>query len=267
MDHHFNTEIAEKYGVGEAILLHNMCFWQKKNIANKNNYHDGKYWVYNSIQAYSELFPYYTDRQIRNILKKLEDKGCLYVGRYNKMKIDRTKWYSVNDEIMLIHGIKPNYPKCQLQLPKKVNAMTKISKCNDQNKQLEAPKMSNGSAKNVKPIPYINTDKNKDIKKGSSFFVLIESKRGKSEKIDFDYFKDRFIVKEESMIISQRRLNKNFTVDDFDKILNQFFIDKTMIVFDNQNHFFSSLTLYVKNNSNVVAKNNTPQIEDQFGYA
>ena len=115
----------------------------------------------------------------------------------------------------------------------------------------------------INTIKTINTNKDK----GSSFFVLIESKRGKSEKIDFDYFKDRFTVKEESMIISQRRLNKNFTVDDFDKILNQFFIDKTMIVFDNQNHFFSSLTLYVKNNSNVVAKNNTPQIEDQFGYA
>ena len=162
MDHHFNTEIAEKYGVGEAILLHNMCFWQKKNIANKNNYHDGKYWVYNSIQAYSELFPYYTDRQIRSILKKLEDKGCLYVGRYNKMKIDRTKWYSVSDEIMLIHGIKPNDANCQLQLPKNVNAITQISKCNDINTSLEAREMSNGSAQNVKPIPYINTDKNKD---------------------------------------------------------------------------------------------------------
>ena len=121
----------------------------------------------------------------------------------------------------------------------------------------------NNTINTINTIKTINTNKDK----GSSFFVLIESKRGKSEKIDFDYFKDRFTVKEESMIISQRRLNKNFTVDDFDKILNQFFIDKTMIVFDNQNHFFSSLTLYVKNNSNVVAKNNTPQIEDQFGYA
>ena len=119
----------------------------------------------------------------------------------------------------------------------------------------------------MKPNNTINNNNIKNKDKGSSFFVLIESKRGKSEKIDFDYFKDRFTVKEESMIISQRRLNKNFTVDDFDKILNQFFIDKTMIVFDNQNHFFSSLTLYVKNNSSVVAKNNTPQIEDQFGYA
>lgn len=162
MDHHFNIEIAEKYGVGEAILLHNICFWQKKNIANNVNYHDGRYWVYNSVQAYSELFPYYTDRQIRNILKKLEDKGCLHVGRYNKMKIDRTKWYSASDEIMLIHGIKPNDSNCQMQLHEKVNAITQKGKCNDTNKSMDVPKMSNGCAQNVKPIPYINTDKRKD---------------------------------------------------------------------------------------------------------
>lgn len=162
MDHHFNIEIAEKYGVGEAILLHNICFWQKKNIANNVNYHDGRYWVYNSVQAYSELFPYYTDRQIRTILKKLEDKGCLHVGRYNKMKIDRTKWYSVNDEIMLIHGIKPNDTKSQMQLRKNVNAMTQNVKCNDTKSQMQVTKMSNGCAQNVKPIPYINTDKRKD---------------------------------------------------------------------------------------------------------
>jgi len=162
MDHHFNIEIAQKYGVGEAVILHNICFWQNKNIANKSNYHDGKYWVYNSVKAYSDLFPYYTDRQIRTILKKLEDKRCLHVGRYNKMKIDRTKWYSASDEIMLIHGIKPNDAKCQMQLPKNVNAMTQNGKCNDINMSMDVTKMSNGCDQNVKPIPYINTDKRKD---------------------------------------------------------------------------------------------------------
>jgi hypothetical protein len=175
MDHHFNIEVAEKYGVGEAILLHNICFWQKKNIANNVNYHDGRYWVYNSVQAYSELFPYYTDRQIRNILKKLEDKGCLHVGRYNKMKIDRTKWYSASDEIMAIHGIKPNDSNCQMQLHEKVNAITQKGKCNDTNKSMDVPKMSNGCAQNVKPIPYINTDKRKDNNNTQSNDVLVST--------------------------------------------------------------------------------------------
>jgi hypothetical protein len=181
MDHHFNTEVAQQYGVGEAIILHNICFWQKKNMANNNNYHDGRYWVYNSVKAYTELFPYYTDRQIRSILKKLEDKECLHVGRYNKMKIDRTKWYSASDEIMLIHGIKPNDANCQMQLPKNVNAITQISKCNDVNMSMQVTKMSNGCDQNVKPIPYINTDKRKDNNTQSKKLLV-------STCFDFDLF-------------------------------------------------------------------------------
>jgi len=162
MDHHFNTEVAKTYGVGEAIILHNICFWQKKNMANNSNFHDGKYWVYNSISAYSELFPYYSDRQIRTILKKLEDKGCVFVGRYNKMKIDRTKWYSASDEIMAIHGIKPNDTKSQMQLHKNVNAMTQNGQCNDTKRSMHLTDKSHGIARIDKPIPYKKTDKNKD---------------------------------------------------------------------------------------------------------
>ena len=113
----------------------------------------------------------------------------------------------------------------------------------------------------------VNETKEKESKKESSFFVLIESKKGKSERIDFDSFKERFKVKEESIILSQRRESKNFNVDAFDKLLNQFFIDKTMIAFESQNHFFSSLSVYIKNNCVNVVNKITVKEQDQFGYA
>ena len=130
MDHHFNTEIAKKYSVNEAIMLHNLCFWQNRNIANNNNFHEEKYWVYNSVDAFSKLFFYLSPKQITLILKKLETNNCVFVGRFNKMKIDRTKWYSVNDEIMAIHGFEANCPKREMQQPEKVNAITQKGKCN-----------------------------------------------------------------------------------------------------------------------------------------
>lgn len=117
--------------------------------------------------------------------------------------------------------------------------------------------------KTINTYNTINTNK----EKGSPFFVLIESKRGKSERIDFDVFKDKFQTKEEAIIISERKNNKYFTVEDFDKILNQFFVERTMIAFESQNHFFSSLSLFVKNSikvNPVVAKK---EDMDQFGYA
>jgi len=71
-------------------------FWCLKNKANNSNFHDGKYWTYNSIRSWRELFPYMGDKAIRNALKKLEDKGLIKSGNYNKVSYDRTKWYAVD---------------------------------------------------------------------------------------------------------------------------------------------------------------------------
>jgi len=109
--------------------------------------------------------------------------------------------------------------------------------------------------------------KEKESKKDSSFFVLISSKVGRSEKLDFDTFKEKFKAKEEAILISQRRTNKNFTVDAFNKILNQFFVDKTLITFESQNHFFHTLSIYVNANSVNVVNTVKAKDEDQFGYA
>ena len=37
MMYSFDIEIAKKHGVEEAVLIHNIGFWLKKNIANRVN--------------------------------------------------------------------------------------------------------------------------------------------------------------------------------------------------------------------------------------
>jgi len=125
----------------------------------------------------------------------------------------------------------------------------------------------NGGGAETEPNNTINKNNNNNKEKDSSFFVLISSKSGRSEKIDFDYFKEKFKAKEEAIIISQRRTNKNFTVDAFNKILNQFFVDKALIIFESQNHFFHTLSIYVNANSVNTVNKITVKDEDQFGYA
>lgn len=98
MNHSFNTKIAELYGVDEAIMIENMYFLTEKNKANEKHYYDGEYWTFNSIKAFSQLFPYWTERQIERILKSLVSKGCVKTGNYNKMAYDRTKWYSLTQK-------------------------------------------------------------------------------------------------------------------------------------------------------------------------
>lgn len=91
----FDTDIAEKYGLTGAVILQNLTFWMNKNKANNKNIHDGKVWTYNSISAFSKLFPWMSESQIKRALKKLEDEGAIETGNYNKQSYDRTKWYTV----------------------------------------------------------------------------------------------------------------------------------------------------------------------------
>lgn len=95
MQHHFNVEVATKYGVHSAILLDNFYYWIEKNRANGNNFFDGYYWTYNSKKALSELFPYLSEKQVRTAIENLVNDGILITGNYNEMKMDRTTWYSI----------------------------------------------------------------------------------------------------------------------------------------------------------------------------
>ena len=98
MEHKFNINIAEVIGLEASIILNNLIFWVKHNEANNTNFHDGRYWTFNSVEAYKKLFPYLTKHKIINALKQLEDANLIYIGSYNKSSYDRTKWYSVNQQ-------------------------------------------------------------------------------------------------------------------------------------------------------------------------
>ena len=65
MKHSFDVELAKEYGILEAILIQNIYFWIEKNKANKKHFYDGRYWTYNSKKAFSEMFPYASERQIK----------------------------------------------------------------------------------------------------------------------------------------------------------------------------------------------------------
>lgn len=98
MNYNFNVEIATKIGVDEAIMLNNFVYWLAKNKANNKNFFDGNYWTFNSVRAYSELFPFWKESQIKRILKSLIEQNVLVVGNYNQNAYDRTNWYSLSNE-------------------------------------------------------------------------------------------------------------------------------------------------------------------------
>ncbi len=97
MLHHFDPDIAERYGVNEAIILYNIAFWVDKNEKNEHNFFEGRYWTYNSTKAYKKQFPYMSERTIQRVIKKLIDEGIIMSGKFSSDSRDRTHYYTLTD--------------------------------------------------------------------------------------------------------------------------------------------------------------------------
>lgn len=123
MIHTFDTDVAKEYGVNCAIILQNLYYWVEKNRANERHFYDGRYWTYNSVKAFEELFPYLSGKQIRSALNKLVDEGIIVDGYYNDSAYDRTKWYAITEKGMCF------FQKRQTDLPSEANGDPEKGKC------------------------------------------------------------------------------------------------------------------------------------------
>ena len=105
MMYQFDVELAEQYGVDEAIFIHNLYFWIKHNEANGTHImeHEGitRVWTYNSMAAFSILFPFWSHRQMERIVKSCKDKELVITANLNEDKKNRTLWYAVTEKVVL----------------------------------------------------------------------------------------------------------------------------------------------------------------------
>ena len=144
--HSFDPKIAARVGLNAAVIYQNIVWWCNKNAANRRNEHDGRFWTYNSMKAWVELFPYLTAPQIRLALEKLEREGLILSGTFNKVGYDRTKWYCYSDQIHLSENsngidenvkpipdikpvIKPDSKQDKIEAAPPINQTSEISDC------------------------------------------------------------------------------------------------------------------------------------------
>lgn len=140
MTHMFDVEIALQVGIKAAIIFQNIAFWCEHSRANETHFHDGEHWTFASVKALQTLFPYLTEKQIREAVKRLLDEGLIKKGNYNKSTYDRTTWYALTEKGKSICPIG----------------------------QMEVPEMANRSDHKGEPIPDIITDINTDTYKSGS---------------------------------------------------------------------------------------------------
>ncbi len=123
----FDVDIAIEYGVSEAIIISNLQFWIEKNKANGKHLHNKRTWTYNSYEAFTKLFPFWSLSQIKRTMARLVEKGVLLKANYNKKAYDKTNWYAFKNEELFLS--------------------------NRQNRTIDETKSSDGSNEIVQPIP------------------------------------------------------------------------------------------------------------------
>nr|DAF63203.1 MAG TPA: hypothetical protein [Siphoviridae sp. ct7yc1] len=95
-----NTDLALVLGdLNEAIVLNQLNYWLGINRKVGKNFIDDRYWVYNSYSDWkAKDFPYWSEKTIQRTFTRLENKGVVVSANYNKLGIDKTKWYTIDTE-------------------------------------------------------------------------------------------------------------------------------------------------------------------------
>ena len=77
----------------EAAVLQQIHYW----VSRSDKVHDGKKWTYNTMEDWLKQFPWIgSTRTLKRYFDDLEAKKILKVGNFNKVKFDRTKWYTID---------------------------------------------------------------------------------------------------------------------------------------------------------------------------
>ena len=145
--HSFNVQLATVVGLKDSILLQHFWFWHLKNKANKKHIYDGSTWTYNSIHAFTEIFPYLSQKEIRGCVDRLTENGYIIKGNYNKLKMDKTLWYALTEKTIELFQKRDSEQTDRFA--QKANAFDK---------------RANGDVQKGEPIPVSNTVSNTDKK-------------------------------------------------------------------------------------------------------
>jgi DnaD/phage-associated family protein len=154
--------LAASVGLNESIILQQLHYWLERS----NHVYEGHKWVYNTYEEWQEQFPFWSVSTIRRIISKLEEKGLIIVGNFNKSKIDKTKWYRIDYEKMNALS-KPKEAPAQSDTSIVQNEQTndEIDSPCVQNEQSMCSTWSDDLLNLNRPIPENTTEITTDIKK------------------------------------------------------------------------------------------------------
>jgi DnaD/phage-associated family protein len=154
--------LAAKVGLNESIILQQLHYWLERS----NHIYEGHKWVYNTYEEWQEQFPFWSVSTIRRIISKLEDKGLIIVGNFNKSKIDKTKWYRIDyDKMNALSEPETSTAQSDNSTVQNEQTTDEIDSPSGQNEQSICSTWSDDLLNLNRPIPENTTEITTDIKK------------------------------------------------------------------------------------------------------
>ena len=95
----YDPEVAQEYGLEEAILLKNFDLWTSPDKENPNDrkYFSGRYWICVSLKELQAIFYHMSVSTIRRTLDNLLDDGLLMKDNFNTNPLEKILWYALTD--------------------------------------------------------------------------------------------------------------------------------------------------------------------------
>ena len=217
MKHSFEIAIADKYGIEVAVVFDMFCFWINKNEANENNYHDGKYWTFNSAKGFKKLFPYWSEKKIQRILQKMVEEDLIIKGNYNENPWNQTSWYAFgNMGEKLKNALSIDWSNLS-------NAFTESVQCT-KDKSVQCTKDKSVQCKTVNKTFIYTVDNKRNIKESSDDTDLSASETiPYVEIIDYLNSKCSKHYKHSNRIAREKilaRWNEGFRLEDFKVVID-----------------------------------------------
>lgn len=159
-----DKELAVVLGLNEALILQQVHYWIEINKKNNRNFHEGRYWTYNTIDEWHEEFPFWSNSTIKRTFKRLRDMNLIIVDNFNVYQMDRTLWYTINyEELEKMIKDEENNSATDATLDKNDTMIGSKGDDNDiQNEPMERTNMNS-------PLPEITTKTSTEISNQSIY--------------------------------------------------------------------------------------------------
>ena len=88
--------LAVKIGLNEALVLQQIHYW----VLSSKHEINGRKWIYNTYKEWNLQFPFWSESTIKRTIHSLQVQGLILTGNFNRSKMDKTKWYTIDYQVL-----------------------------------------------------------------------------------------------------------------------------------------------------------------------